>query len=98
ELGNLIFGAADDSARVFADQHHHQPGHNLALAVTCDQAGADHRRRMHAGDVGDRYRHAVALVDHDRRDVSHGVRLAYTADVSCFAFAHDVAAAHVGVV
>src|SRR3954464_9474399 len=46
------------------------------------RGGGERRRRGGWGHVGDRHRHAVPLVDDDRRDVGHVVRLALPADVA----------------
>ena len=98
EPGDLLLDVADDPPRVLADEHHHQPGDDLALAVAGHQPGADHRRGVDLGHVGDRHGDAVALVDDDRGDVGHVVRLALAADVPRLPLVHEVAAADVGVV
>ena len=98
ELGDAVLDVVDDPPAVLADEHHHQPGDDLALAVAGDQPRADHRGGVDLGDVADRHRHAVALVDDDRRDVGDAVHLALAPDVPGLALVDEVAAADVGVV
>ena len=98
ELGDLGLHIGHDLAAVLADEHHHQPGDDLTLAVPGGQAGPNHRRGMNLGNPADGHGHAVALVDHDGRDVVHRPCLADSPDVPGLALVDQVASAHVGVV
>ena len=53
---------------------------------------------MDLGDVSDRDRHAVTLVDDDRGDVGDAVNLALAADISRLAIVDKISAADVGVI
>src|SRR5439155_13508319 len=98
ELLDLLLDSVDDLAAVLADQHHHQPGDDLALAVAGRQAGPDHRGGNDPGHIPDGDRHAVALVDDDRGDVLDVARLAHSPDVARLPIVDEIAAADVGVV
>ncbi len=85
-------------AAVLPDEHHHQPGNDLPLAVTRGQSCPNHRCRVDPGDPTDGDRHAVALVNHDGRDIFDRPCLADSPDVPGFTLVDQVAPAHVGVV
>ena len=98
ELGHRLLDVLNDAPGILADEHHHQAGDDLPLAIARHQARADHRCQLDLRHVGHRDGDAVALDQDDRRDVSHRVRLALAPDVPRFPLVDEVAAADVAVV